>query len=98
VAHLRCANVVLAFGAHVVLDGANLAVHTGDRAGIIAPNGVGKSTLLRVAAGELAPKIPRLLAAPAGTARVTGAGQGNGTGHGGRGRGTPTDARQPQTS
>ncbi|KOX22676.1 heme ABC transporter ATP-binding protein [Saccharothrix sp. NRRL B-16348] len=48
-------NVTLSFGPRTVLSEVDLDVHAGERVGLIAPNGVGKSTLLRVLAGELVP-------------------------------------------
>ena len=56
---LAAVNVSISFGSLVVLDGVSLSVGRGDRIGIIAPNGVGKSTLLRVLAGELEPDSGR---------------------------------------
>ena len=38
-----------------VLEGVNLTVMRGERVAIIGPNGIGKSTLLRVAMGEIEP-------------------------------------------
>ena len=52
---LAAVNVRVSFGSLVVLDGVSLSIGPGDRIGIIAPNGVGKSTLLKVLAGELEP-------------------------------------------
>src|SRR5579884_3666075 len=43
------------YGAVQVLDGVSLVVSPGDRIGIVGPNGIGKSTLLRVLAGLEAP-------------------------------------------
>lgn len=38
-----------------VLDGVSLTVQRGDRLAIIGPNGIGKSTLLKIAVGEVQP-------------------------------------------
>ncbi|WP_443705770.1 ABC-F family ATP-binding cassette domain-containing protein [Saccharothrix coeruleofusca] len=45
----------MSFGPRTVLSEVDLDVPAGERVGLIAPNGVGKSTLLRVLAGELTP-------------------------------------------
>jgi ATPase subunit of ABC transporter with duplicated ATPase domains len=52
---LRVAAVSKSFGSHRVLDGVGLEVERGDRLAIIGPNGIGKSTLLKVLVGALAP-------------------------------------------
>ena len=44
-----------AYGDNVVLKDVSLKVERGDRLAIIGPNGIGKSTLLKIAVGELAP-------------------------------------------
>ncbi|MEO5332531.1 MAG: ABC-F family ATP-binding cassette domain-containing protein [Magnetococcus sp. YQC-5] len=40
-------------GGRLILDQADLMIHPGDRIGLIGPNGTGKTTLLRMIAGEL---------------------------------------------
>ena len=44
-------DIHLTFGGHPLLDGAELAVHEGDRLCVVGRNGSGKSTLLKIAAG-----------------------------------------------
>ena len=41
------------YGDNIVLDGVDLTVRRGDRIAIIGPNGIGKSTLLKVMMGEI---------------------------------------------
>jgi phospholipid/cholesterol/gamma-HCH transport system ATP-binding protein len=43
------------FGNNVILDGVDLDIYKGEGLGIIGPSGTGKSTVLRVIAGLLAP-------------------------------------------
>jgi ATPase subunit of ABC transporter with duplicated ATPase domains len=50
---LRLEGVKKAFGDNEVLHGVDLTVRRGDRLAIMGPNGIGKSTLLKVAVGEL---------------------------------------------
>ena len=44
-----------------MLDRVSLAVSPGDRIGIVGPNGIGKSTLLRVLAGLEQPDAGRIV-------------------------------------
>ncbi len=44
-----------AFGKNVILDGMDLDIYAGEGLGIIGPSGTGKSTILRIIAGLLAP-------------------------------------------
>ena len=50
---LTMKGVKKAFGDNQVLHGVDLQVRRGDRMAIMGPNGVGKSTLLKIAMGEL---------------------------------------------
>jgi ATPase subunit of ABC transporter with duplicated ATPase domains len=50
---LKVEGVRKAFGDNQVLSDINLNVRRGDRLAIIGPNGIGKSTLLKIAVGEL---------------------------------------------
>ena len=52
---LRATDVRVSFAGRPVLRGVDLAVDPGHRTGLVGENGVGKSTLLRVLAGVLAP-------------------------------------------
>jgi ATPase subunit of ABC transporter with duplicated ATPase domains len=54
-------NVSKSYAAAQVLDGVSLVVSPGDRVGIVGPNGIGKSTLLRVMAGLEEPDGGRVL-------------------------------------
>ncbi|MEU7475380.1 ABC-F family ATP-binding cassette domain-containing protein [Lentzea sp. NPDC042327] len=53
---LTARKISLSFGPRTVISEVDLDVSPGDRVGLIAPNGVGKSTLLRLLAGELPPE------------------------------------------
>ncbi|MHC4959231.1 MAG: ABC-F family ATP-binding cassette domain-containing protein [Planctomycetota bacterium] len=44
------------YGGRILLDGASLVVNEGDRIGLVGPNGTGKSTLLRILAGDEEPE------------------------------------------
>ncbi len=48
---LSISNAHLAFGHVPLLDGANFALETGERVGLIGRNGTGKSSLLKILAG-----------------------------------------------
>jgi len=52
---LTLEGITKAFGDNQVLHGVDLLVRRGDRLAIMGPNGIGKSTLLKIAVGELAP-------------------------------------------
>jgi ATPase subunit of ABC transporter with duplicated ATPase domains len=50
---LKVRGIKKAFGANEVLHGVDLEVRRGDRLVILGPNGIGKSTLLKIVVGEL---------------------------------------------
>jgi len=47
--------LVVRYGVQTVLDSATIALHEGERAGLLGRNGCGKSTFLRIAAGAAEP-------------------------------------------
>jgi ATPase subunit of ABC transporter with duplicated ATPase domains len=59
------AGVVRSYGAHTVLDHADLALGPRSRVGVVGPNGAGKSTLLRLLAGLERPDEGRVERTPA---------------------------------
>jgi ATPase subunit of ABC transporter with duplicated ATPase domains len=52
---LEMKGIEKAYGDHVVLHGVDLSVQRGDRLAILGPNGIGKSTLLKIAMGVVTP-------------------------------------------
>ncbi|MCR9202614.1 MAG: ATP-binding cassette domain-containing protein [Planctomycetaceae bacterium] len=52
----KIANVSHGFGGPLLIDNFSTTVFRGDRIGIIGPNGIGKSTLLKILLGELRPQ------------------------------------------
>jgi len=52
---LKIAGLEKAFGDNEVLHGVDILVQRGDRLAIMGPNGIGKSTLLKIAVGVLEP-------------------------------------------
>src|SRR3954452_15311674 len=49
---LQARGITKSFGARLILDGLDFDVEPGVRMGVIGPNGGGKSTLLRILAGD----------------------------------------------
>ena len=49
---LAARGIAKSFGSRLILDGLDFDVEPGVRMGVIGPNGGGKSTLLRILAGE----------------------------------------------
>ncbi len=62
---LQARGVGVAHGAVTVLAAIELTVAAGDRVAVVGPNGVGKTTLLRLLAGELAPETGTVSRHPA---------------------------------
>jgi ATP-binding cassette subfamily F protein 3 len=52
--------VALGFGKKTIVEGLDLRIAAGDRIGLIGPNGSGKTSLLRLLAGEQAPDYGRI--------------------------------------
>ena len=65
-ATLVCAGVSLDRGAEPVLNGVSFAIGPGTCLGVVGPNGVGKSTLLRVLAGLEVPDSGKVETSPRG--------------------------------
>ena len=63
-ATLVATGVARAHGGFVVLDGVSVVVGPRSRIGVVGPNGVGKTTLLRILAGLEAPDAGRVSRAP----------------------------------
>jgi ATP-binding cassette, subfamily F, member 3 len=53
---LTVAGISLAYGGHDVLSGLSARLDAGDRAGLVGANGTGKTSLLRIIAGEERPQ------------------------------------------
>jgi ATPase subunit of ABC transporter with duplicated ATPase domains len=62
---LAARNVSKSYGAAVVLDGVSLTISPGRRIGVVGSNGVGKSTLLHILAGEEEPDAGAVSRTPA---------------------------------
>ncbi len=52
---LQAHTVALTYGDHLIFDNISLTLNPGERLGLIGENGSGKTSLLRILAGELAP-------------------------------------------
>ncbi len=59
---LAAENLCHAFGQRIILDGISFSIEPGERVGLVGRNGEGKSTLLKVLAGEFKPDSGRLTA------------------------------------
>ncbi|GAA0638890.1 ATP-binding cassette domain-containing protein [Halomonas beimenensis] len=61
---LRLEQLQLAYGPQVLLDGADLVLEKGERLALVGRNGTGKSTLLKLVAGEIVPDGGTIWRAP----------------------------------
>ena len=52
---LSASELSLSFGRHAILDGATLALYAGEKVGLVGRNGSGKSSFLRIVAGDERP-------------------------------------------
>jgi ATP-binding cassette subfamily F protein 3 len=61
---LRCQDLRMAFGDLVLFDGLGFDLLAGERLGVTGPNGTGKSTLLKLALGQLTPSAGMIRLGP----------------------------------
>ena len=59
-------NVSLSFGSRKIIDDFSFEFEPGSRIGLVGPNGIGKSTLLKIITGSLIPDRGEAVAAPTG--------------------------------
>jgi ATP-binding cassette subfamily F protein uup len=52
---ISCRDLSKSYGARTLFEGVSLSINEGDRIGVIGANGTGKTTLLRILAGDEAP-------------------------------------------
>ena len=52
---LRLSNVSIAYGTHALLKDADFQLDAGERVGLLGRNGEGKSTLMKIIAGNVLP-------------------------------------------
>ena len=64
--HVQLDHVSVCQGAQVVLDQVTLTIGDRSRLGVVGPNGIGKSTLLRLLAGAVEPDSGAIGRTPAG--------------------------------
>ncbi len=61
--HLSLSRVSFSWGGPLLLDGVDLEIDRGERIGLLGRNGTGKSTLMRILAGEIDPDDGQILRA-----------------------------------
>ena len=50
---ISCTHVEFSFGEHKILRGISFSVQRGEVIALVGPNGIGKSTLLKIIAGKI---------------------------------------------
>jgi ATP-binding cassette subfamily F protein uup len=63
-AHIWINNVSISLGGPPLLDGASLAIESGERIGLVGRNGAGKTTLLRMLNGDVRPDSGEIVRSP----------------------------------
>ncbi|MFM7401352.1 MAG: ABC-F family ATP-binding cassette domain-containing protein [Bacteroidota bacterium] len=53
---LSLSNIYIQYGDRILLDRVNLVIKPGERVGLVGRNGAGKSTILKIIAGEMSPQ------------------------------------------
>jgi len=66
-AQLVASNASFSYGPRVVIRDASVTLAPGDRLGVVGPNGTGKTTFLRLLAGQLVPETGTIARQPATT-------------------------------
>ncbi len=62
---LQVSNIAKAYGDDMILDSVSFVVNPGERVGLVGPNGCGKTTLLRIIAGQEPPDRGSVRLSPA---------------------------------
>ncbi len=62
---LQVSNVSKSFGDHLIFERVSFTLNRGERVGLVGPNGCGKTTLLKIVLGELAPDTGSAWLSPA---------------------------------
>lgn len=57
---IEAKNVSYCYGEHVIVDNFSITIMRGDKIGLLGPNGIGKTTLLRLLLGELQPQSGKI--------------------------------------
>jgi ABC-type Mn2+/Zn2+ transport system ATPase subunit len=61
---LHVVGVAMSFGTEVVVRDASFVLNTGEKVGLVGENGVGKSTMLRIMAGQIEPDAGLVVVGP----------------------------------